>query len=83
MAYRVAKAAANQMTVTFAREWERDGRNITIVCMEPGFLRTRLTGWDGVDDMDTCISGIMNVVKDLEPKDNASFIKWDGSRLSF
>lgn len=44
MAYRAAKAAANQVTVTLAREWEKEGRNVTIVCMEPGFLFTRLTG---------------------------------------
>ena len=83
MAYRVAKAAANQVTVTFAREWEKEGRNVTIVCMEPGFLSTRLTGWDGVDDMDTCIAGIVKVVDGLQRSDNASFVKWDGSKIPF
>ncbi|OAL53779.1 NAD(P)-binding protein [Pyrenochaeta sp. DS3sAY3a] len=83
MAYRVAKAAANQMTVTLAREWEKEGRKVTVVCMEPGFVATRLTGWDFVDDMDTCIAGIVKVVDGLQQSDNASFIKWDGSKIPF
>jgi len=83
MAYRVAKAAANQVTVTFAREWEKEGRNLTIVCMEPGFIATRLTGWDGVDDMDTCIAGIVEVIDGLKHEDSGSFLKWDGGRIPF
>ncbi|KAF2181563.1 short chain dehydrogenase [Zopfia rhizophila CBS 207.26] len=83
MAYRVAKAAANQVTVTFAREWEKEGTNVTIVCMEPGFVATRLTGYDAEDDMETCIAGMMNVIESLTPEDNGRFIKWDGSKLTF
>jgi NAD(P)-dependent dehydrogenase (short-subunit alcohol dehydrogenase family) len=83
MAYRAAKAAANQVTVTFAREWEKEGRNVTIVCMEPGFLSTGLTGWDGVDDMETCVRGIVEVVDGLRRSDNGSFVKWDGSKIAF
>jgi hypothetical protein len=51
--------------------------------MEPGFLSTRLTGWDGVDDMDTCVVGIVEVVDGLQRSDNGSFLKWDGSRIPF
>ncbi|KAL2131078.1 hypothetical protein VTI74DRAFT_5574 [Chaetomium olivicolor] len=83
MAYRVAKAALNQGAVTIAREWERESRKTTIVCVEPGFLSTRLTGWDGEDDMDTCIAGLMRVFKGLTHQDNGSFFKWDGSRIPF
>jgi NAD(P)-dependent dehydrogenase (short-subunit alcohol dehydrogenase family) len=83
MAYRVAKCALNQGAVTMAREWEKEGRKVTMVCVEPGFLSTRLTGWDGEDDMDTCIAGLMKVFKALTPQDNGAFIKWDGSRIPF
>lgn len=83
MAYRVAKSAANQITVTFAREWEKEGRDITIICMEPGFIATRLTGWDGVDEMGACVAGIVKVIDGLKPEDSGSFLKWDGSRIPF
>jgi len=83
MAYRVAKAALNQGVVTMAREWEKEGRKVTMVCIEPGFLSTRLTGWDGVDDMDTCIAGMMKLFKGLTPKDHGAFLKWDGTKIPF
>lgn len=83
MAYRVAKAALNQEAVTLAREWEKEGRKTTIVCVEPGFLSTRLTGWDGEDDMETCIAGLMKVIEGITPEQNGSFVKWDGTRIPF
>ncbi|KAH8714093.1 hypothetical protein GQ44DRAFT_625178, partial [Phaeosphaeriaceae sp. PMI808] len=83
MAYRATKAAANQVTVTLAREWEKEGRNVIIICMEPRSVATRLTDWDSVDDMNTCIAGIVKEVDGLQQSDNANSIKWDGSRIPF
>jgi NAD(P)-dependent dehydrogenase (short-subunit alcohol dehydrogenase family) len=83
MAYRVAKAAANQVTVTFAREWIQEGRNIVVIAMEPGFVATRLTGWDYVDDMDTCIAGIIEVMEALKQENNERFLKCDGSSICY
>lgn len=83
MAYRVAKTALNQVMVTFAREFEKKGQNITVVCVEPGFLPTRLTGYDFVDDMDTSIRGLMDVIQGLKKEDSGTFIEWSGKRLRF
>ncbi|KAM7182754.1 NAD(P)-binding protein [Rhypophila sp. PSN 637] len=74
MAYRVTKAALNQGA---------EGRKVTMVCIEPGFLSTRLTGWDGEDDMDTCIAGMMKLFKGLTPKDHGAFLIWDGTKIPF
>ncbi len=79
MACRTAKAALNQESVTMACEWEKEGRKTTIVCVEPGFLSTRLTGWDGEDDMETCIAGLMKVIEGVTPEDSGAFFKWDGT----
>ncbi|KAF2969162.1 hypothetical protein GQX73_g4406 [Xylaria multiplex] len=83
MAYRTAKAALNQNSVTLAREWEKEGRNLTIVCMEPGFLSTRLTNFDGEDDMEICINGVMKVIEGITRDDTGAFFKWDGSKIPF
>jgi NAD(P)-dependent dehydrogenase (short-subunit alcohol dehydrogenase family) len=83
MAYRTAKSALNQNSVTLAREWEKEGRNVTIVCLEPGFLSTRLTNFDGEDDMETCISGVMDVIDGITHANNGAFLKWDGSTIPF
>lgn len=71
------------VSVTMAREWEKEGRDVTIICVEPGFLSTRLTGWDGEDDMDTCIQGLVRVIDGVTSKDNGGFFKWDGSKIPF
>ncbi|KAJ8069653.1 hypothetical protein OCU04_000086 [Sclerotinia nivalis] len=83
MAYRAAKSALNQVTMTYARELEKEGKNITFACMEPGFLPTRLTEYDSVDYMETCIAGIVKVVEGLTMADNGQFIEWSGKRLQY
>lgn len=77
----MAKSALNQQTVTFAREFQKEGKNISVVCMEPGFLPTRLTEWDSADDMGACIEGIMDVIDSLSIDDRGHFIEWSGKRL--
>ncbi|KAJ8132812.1 hypothetical protein O1611_g807 [Lasiodiplodia mahajangana] len=83
MAYRAAKSALNQNSVTLAREWEKEGRDVTIVCIEPGFLPTRLTGFNAEDDMKTCISGVTKVIDSITRDQNGAFFKWDGSTIPF
>ncbi|KAI1122333.1 hypothetical protein F5Y10DRAFT_281771 [Nemania abortiva] len=83
MAYRTAKTALNQNSVTLAREWEKEGLDLTIVCIEPGFLPTRLTDFKGEDDMETCIGGVMKVIDGITHGHNGAFLKWDGSVIPF
>lgn len=63
--------------------WESEGRNTTIICVEPGFLSTKLTGWDGEDDMETCIKGLMKIIDSISHEDTGAFLKWDGSKIPF
>jgi NAD(P)-dependent dehydrogenase (short-subunit alcohol dehydrogenase family) len=83
MAYRVAKTALNQVTMTFARDFEKQGRKVTVVNVEPGFVATRLTGYDFVDDMDTCIAGLVKGIQAITNEDNGQFISWSGNRLRY
>ncbi|KAK4228356.1 NAD(P)-binding protein [Podospora fimiseda] len=83
MAYRVAKAALNQGMVTMAREWENEGRNVTMICVEPGFVATRLTKWTGDDDMYTCVAVMVKLFQGLTREDHGGFFKWDGTRFPF
>lgn len=83
MAYRVAKAALNQVTMTFAREFEKQGRKATVVNMEPDFVATRSTGHDFVDDMDTCIAVLFKGMQAITNEDNDHSISWSGNRLRY
>jgi hypothetical protein len=47
------------------------------------FLATGLTGWDGVDDMDMCVKGIVEVGDGLQRSDSGGFVKWDGGKIPF
>lgn len=71
------------MTVTLARDFEKEGRNVTVVVMEPGFVPTRLTEYDSVDDMDTCIAGLTEQIEKLTKESNGQFIQWTGERVPF
>lgn len=83
MAYRLAKTALNQQTVTLVREFEKEDRKVILICMEPGFVATRLTNWEAVDDMDTCITGVVDVIDGLTLADSGSFLNWSGKQLTF
>lgn len=83
MTYHAAKSAHNQVTMTFAQELEKEGKNRTFVCMQPDFLPTRLTEYDSVDDVETCIAGVVEVIEGLTMADNGQFIEWSGKRLRF
>jgi len=56
-----------------AREWKKEGCKVTIVCIEPGFLSTRLTEWDGEEVIDTCIGGLMKVIEEVIYEKNGTF----------
>jgi len=75
MAYRVIKAAEIQVTVPFGREREKEGRGVTIICIEPEFAAMRLPGFKSVDDVETCITGMVKVINGLQLSNSGSFIK--------
>lgn len=79
----MAKSALNQETVTLAYELKKQGSNIAVAAINPGFVATRLTDWDFDDDMDTCIAGILNVVENLTIETTGCFKNWNGDDHAF
>ncbi|KAH6632055.1 hypothetical protein F5144DRAFT_629967 [Chaetomium tenue] len=74
LAYRAAKAALHQSVLTMAREWEAEGRKVTTVCVDPGFLAAHSRSWDGGGDMNACIACLMRIFERITPKDNGAFL---------
>ena len=83
LAYRMAKAALNQQTITLAREMEKSGQNISVISVNPGFVATRLTDFDFDDDMDACIEGLTKVIESADMTKTGQFINWTGKSLQF
>ena len=48
----MAKAALNQLIVTLANDFKKNNHPIGIVAFQPGYIKTRLTGYKGPVDID-------------------------------
>ena len=73
IAYLMAKAALNQMTVTLAQEYKDAADDIVILALDPGFIPTPTTGFKGTDDMDERVG----------PEETGNFFDWTGEELPF
>jgi len=60
-AYRASKAALNQVTKSLSIDLEAQG--ITCVLLHPGWVRTDMTGNNGLINVDECVSGLISVLE--------------------
>jgi NAD(P)-dependent dehydrogenase (short-subunit alcohol dehydrogenase family) len=79
--YRMAKAAANQQVKTLALDFQRDNIPVTTLAFEPGFIKTRLTGWRGRVDIEESCTGMVNIIEKLVPEMSGSFLDWKGETI--
>jgi len=64
-AYRASKAALN--IVNKSMSIDLAGRGITAVLLHPGYVRTRMTGGQGLIDVQTSVSGMLSVLESNSP----------------
>jgi len=81
--YRMAKAALNQFTVTLAKELKVEGSKIVVLSVNPGFLSTRLTNFDGEDDMDASIAGLVKIIEGADENKSGRFINWNEQEIPY
>lgn len=77
----MAKAAANQQVKTLALDFQRDNIPISTLAFEPGFIKTRLTGWRGRIDIDEACNGMVNIIEKMTPEMSGSFLNWNGETI--
>jgi len=51
--YRLSRTALNQLTVSLPRSLASEGSNVIVHAIHPGYIPTTMTGFIGLDDMDT------------------------------
>ena len=61
-AYRASKAAQNAISKSMAIDLKRD-LDVTTVLLHPGYVRTRMTGGEGLIDVEECVSGLLAVIE--------------------
>lgn len=83
--YRSAKAGLNMVTKTLAEEFKTAGLDVVLAAVNPGFIRTRLSGWhpEATDDVEVTCEGMLKVVDALSTDNSGGFWDWDGKRFSW
>ncbi|KAK4141800.1 uncharacterized protein C8A04DRAFT_30645 [Dichotomopilus funicola] len=79
--YGMAKAAANQQLKSLALDFQRDNVPITTLAFEPGFIKTKLTGWLGRVDIEEACTGMVDIIEKLSPDMSGLFMNWNGKTI--
>ena len=79
--YRMAKAAANQQVKTLSLDFQRANIPISTLAFEPGFIKTRLTGWRGRVDIEESCTGMVDIIEMMTPNMSGSFLDWKGETI--
>jgi len=87
--YRISKAALNQLTKTMAIDLSKEAPNVKTLAVHPGYVATKMTGYIGNDDMEECMSSLVNVVEvfgtpNAPPSlSNGGYVKWNGEAMAY
>ncbi|KAF2797777.1 NAD(P)-binding protein, partial [Melanomma pulvis-pyrius CBS 109.77] len=72
---------ADQLTVTLANDFKKNGHPIGIVAFQPGYIKTKLTGFKGPIDIDESVSGMANLTETITPEGSPYFLSWKGETI--
>ncbi len=77
--YRMSKAAANMAGVNLAHDMKP--RNIAVALLHPGYVRTNMTGGNGMTDAHTAAAGLIERMDELSMKTTGTFWHAEGYEL--
>lgn len=80
-AYQISKAALNMATRLLAAELADDG--VTVVSLDPGWVRTDLGGAGGHLEPEEAIAGLRRVVASLSPPQSGQVLNRHGEQVAF
>jgi NAD(P)-dependent dehydrogenase (short-subunit alcohol dehydrogenase family) len=86
--YRISKAALNQLTKTMAADLEKEGSNVLVLAVHPGWVATKMTGFYGEDDMNTCMAALADTIErfgtdQADDLPNGGYVRYDGKRIEY
>lgn len=74
--YSMSKAALNMLTLHQAADLKKSG--VKVVCMDPGWVKTRMGGKGAMIDANVSVESMLEVVHGLKEKDSGRFLRYDG-----
>ena len=87
--YRISKAGVNQLTKNMAVDLTNLGvSNVLTLAIHPGYVATKMTGFYGEDDMETCMSSLVSTIERFGSPEGedipvGGYVKWDGSVMAY
>ena len=77
--YRSSKAALNMASVSLARDLA--AKKIAVTVLHPGYVRTGMTGYNGLIDTDESARGLIQRIDDLTLQTSGTFWHANGEQL--
>lgn len=77
--YRMSKAALNMAGVSLAQDLK--SREITVLLLHPGFVKTEMTNFNGQIDTETSVKGMIALLEQKGLEDSGTFWHTDGTKL--
>lgn len=77
--YRTSKAALNMVSVSLAKDLEPKG--IAVIVLHPGYVRTAMTGNNGLINTDESARGLIQQIDKLTPQTSGTFWHTNGEEL--
>ncbi|EXJ73725.1 uncharacterized protein A1O5_03487 [Cladophialophora psammophila CBS 110553] len=77
--YSISKAAVNMLTVHQSEQLK--DRGIKVICMDPGWVKTRMGGEGAILEPEVSIGGMLNVLHELKDSDTGKFYTYTGEEV--
>ncbi|EOA83782.1 uncharacterized protein SETTUDRAFT_138378 [Exserohilum turcica Et28A] len=74
--YSMSKAALNMLTVHQSKDLK--GNGVKVICMDPGWVKTRMGGEGALIEAQRSVKKMLRVVEGLKEADSGKFYRYDG-----
>lgn len=79
--YSISKAGLNMVTVHQSGDLKEKLKGVMVICMDPGWVKTRMGGDGAILEPEVSIGGMLKVVHGLKESDNGKYFTYDGSEV--
>lgn len=79
--YSISKAALNMLTVHQAGDEELVRRGVKVICMDPGWVKTRMGGSGAVLEKEESIRGMLGTIHKVGKKESGKFYTYTGDEV--